>query len=198
MAPLPPVTVHPQENEGWAQLSPSVQVARRSLVVVSEELASGFAVRFQVAVDDTGRVACLHLSVTAGSGREVTQEALRGLPIESWLRAGAAMAIRVFDPDLGWHYPGGDTPTKRRAAILKSLRRKHFKRTGHGRPRLSDEFLRHVADVHAASSATDTSPIRAIQREFEHCWGNERTVHYWVRQARDRGYLPDTRRKRKQ
>jgi hypothetical protein len=135
-------------------------------------------VELEVSMID-GQPECVELRCQPRAGRTVTSEMLRKVPLRRFLRESAnAFSIRVAVQDgveVVSTSGADDEPLLTRAAQQRQRRQ------------ITDAFLREVAAVH---SAAETKPTVAVMRHFH---AARATASRWVREARDRDFLPGSR-----
>jgi hypothetical protein len=147
--------------------------------------------RYAVAVDDPacpvlvelevamieGQPECVELRCQPRTGQLVTSEMLRKVPLRRYLRESANVySVRVttqHEVEVIATTGPGDEPLMTRAAQNRRRRQ------------ITDEFLR---DVAAAYERAGTKPTLAVMHQFH---GSRATASRWVREARNRGFLPE-------
>lgn len=176
-----------------------------SKFTIAETLGAGATARLDVTVDEWGNPKCNRVEVTCDDG--VSTQNLRSIPVAKALRLGMMKAAGFTAPqprqegdspgipsDLPTPFRGGPlTAAQRRKAAARygKLRQARPNADGEkprkrGRP-LTDEHLQEVAAEYRRVIASDE---RAPMLYLADIYGVSRsTVDYWVRKARERGYL---------
>jgi hypothetical protein len=141
-------------------------------------------VALDIAVMD-GTPLCRGVHVTPRpEGPGITGQELKRIPIASWMRQAcrhAAVPKTLGEVGLSFALAASDAE---REELDRSLRRRHR--------RLTDEFLREVAAVY--SDFLDDSPVEAVKAKWPTSYSS---AARWVSEARARGFLPPSGRKRK-
>lgn len=156
----------------------------------------------------TDRPTCQSLTIEARPGARINGEALRRVPLATYLgRAVDLAALAVFpvaDPTAPVFIQAPGEERQRlpsepfgdghvavtvvgaaRTAEVKALLRREPRAVA-----MTDEALREVADVYRAAHARKQPPTKAVMQE----WHVERsTASRWIRRARDAGHLGPAR-----
>jgi hypothetical protein len=168
----------------WVPYGPGYEIP----IVFTYEGGGPFQWQLVAAVID-GRPQCLRLSCEYGGDppqlpTPITPEALHKFPLGRFLEEATLMASRPAD-EIPRRIKRWDNPEQVRRERT-SVAMQHRKRpNGHGRHRLTDEYLAEVARIYREHVATG-KPSKAVAEHFHYSHSSARRV---VREARQRGFL---------
>jgi hypothetical protein len=148
-----------------------------------------YRVELDLAVNDD-EVSCSAVKLEAREdGEPVTARGMRGIPLGECIRLATASALRPTRHEAGQVVVDLLGP---RAERRDNMAEQELASRGPQR-RMSEDWLREAAEIY---SSAEEKPTQAVERLHSQAPISYSTAARWVMQARQRGFLPPTKRGR--